>query len=250
MVLVTTTFKPLVNRVGFGWAMRIISFIVLAGLLASLAVLQQRPTPRKPRALMDVTAFREARFIVFAIACLLMFAGAYNPFYFAAVFSREVLQLSQNMSYNMLAIIGAGTTVGRLLPAFAAMRYGSLPIFSVCVLICGLLAFIWGSVHSLGGMVNFSLFYGIFGGCVASLTPVACVEMSPSLHIAGTRVGMVLLIGSIGVLIGNPIAGAILDGSSSFEGLQAFSGAVLLASSVLLIVAWELLKSWQLKQNH
>ena len=237
MVLITTTFKPLVNRVGFGWAMRIISFIVLAGLLVSLAVLRQRPTPRKPRALMDVTAFREARFIVFAIACLFMFAGAYNPFYFASVFSREVLQLSENMCYNMLAIIGAGTTVGRLLPAFAAMRYGSLPTFAVCVLVCGLLAFIWGSVHNLGGMVNFTLFYGIFGGCVASLTPVACVEMSPSLHIAGTRVGMVLLIGSIGVLIGNPIAGAILQSNSSFRGLQAFTGAVLLASSVLLIVA-------------
>jgi hypothetical protein len=61
---------------------------------------------------------------------------------------------------------------------------------------------------------------------------------------------MVLLIGSIGVLIGNPIAGAILDSNSSFEGLQAFTGATLLASSVLLIVAWELLKSWQQKQKH
>lgn len=250
MVLFTTTFKPLVSEVGFGWAMRIIAFITLAGLLVAMTVLRQRPTPQKPRALVDLTAFREARFMVFAVACLLMFAGAYNPFYFAAVFSREVLHLSQNLSYNMLAIIGAGTTVGRLLPAFAAMRYGSLPTFSVCVLICGLLAFIWGSVHNLGGMVNFTLFYGIFGGCVASLTPVACVEMSPSIHIAGTRVGMLLLIGSIGVLIGNPIAGAILDGKSSFDGLQAFTGAVLLASSVLLIVAWELLKIWQQEQKH
>src|ERR1700744_3807477 len=100
MVLVTVIFKPLVNSVGFGWTVRIIAFIVLAGLLLSIAVLRQRPTPNKPRALMDLTAFREARFNVFAIACLLMFAGAYNPFYFAAVFSQEVLHLSANMSYN------------------------------------------------------------------------------------------------------------------------------------------------------
>ena len=38
---------------------------------------------------MDLSAFREARFMVFAIACLLMFAGAYNPLFFAAVFSRN-----------------------------------------------------------------------------------------------------------------------------------------------------------------
>jgi MFS family permease len=116
-------------------------------------------------------------------------------------------------------------------------------------LICGMLAFIWGSVHNLGGMVSFSLWYGIFGGCVASLAPIAALEMSPSLHIAGTRVGMVLFIGSIGVLIGNPIGGTILNGRSGFDGLEAFTGATLLASSVLLVVAWEFLKNWQNSQR-
>lgn len=66
--------------------------------------------------------------------------------------------------------------------------------------------------------------------------------MSPSIHIARTRLGMIFFIGSIGALIANPIAGAILNGKLKFEGVQAFSGAVLLFSSVAVLTVWELLQ--------
>jgi len=151
----------------------------------------------------------------------------------------------------MLAISGAGSTLGRIVPGLMMARYGALPVFSIFILICGFFQFIWGAVHTLGGLMSFSFFYGFFGGGVAGIVPVACIEMSPSIHIAGTRVGMIFFIGSIGALVGNPIAGAILNGKSSFDGVQAFSGAVLLFSSVAVLIAWELLqKHRKSKVNH
>jgi len=242
MVIFSTIFRPLVTSVGFGWAMRVIAFIVLAGQLVAIAVLKQRPSPNKPRKLLDLTAFREARFVIFCLGSVFMFAGAYTPFFFIAVFGQEKLGISQNMSDNALAISGAGSTLGRLAPGLIIVRYGVLPVFALFILVCGFLQFIWGAVHNLGGLLSFAFFYGFFGGGVAGIAPVACIEMSPSLHIAGTRVGMILFMGSIGVLVGNPIAGAILNGKSKFEGVQAFSGAVLLFSSVAVLIAWELLQ--------
>lgn len=222
-----------------------IAFIVLASLLLALALLRQRPSPNKPRALLDMTAFREARFNVFALSSFFVFAGAYTPFFYLAVFSQEKLGISESMSYNLLAILGAGSTFGRALPGLLAVRYGTFPVFALFLLICGLLQFIWGGINNLGGVVAFALFYGFFSGGVAGLAPVATIELSPTMEVAGTRMGMMLAFGAIGVLVGNPIAGAILDSRSEFDGVQAFGAATLLVASVLVVIGWELLLKYR-----
>jgi hypothetical protein len=80
-----------------------------------------------------------------------------------------------------------------------------------------------------------------------ALPPAILVSLSPSLNQIGVRVGMALTIGSLGVLIGSPIAGAILAGQSAdttpssesrggeegvhgleFSGTLAFTGVALL----------------------
>jgi predicted MFS family arabinose efflux permease len=232
----------LINSVGFGWALRVLAFIDLASLLIAIAVLRQRPSPTKPRRLIDLSAFGTAAFNTLALGFFLMFCGAYSPFFFVAVYGVEALRLSQSTSYNMLAILGIGSALGRVFPSFAAQRYGSFAAIALSMLMCGMLQFVWGAVHNLGGLVSFSLFYGFFGGSVAGLSPVVCLEVVPSLQLAGTWIGMLLFLGSIGVLVGNPIVGAILATKSGFGGVQAFSGATLLAGSVLMIVSWECLQ--------
>ena len=83
-----------------------------------------------------------------------------------------------------------------------------------------------------------------------ALPPAIIVTLSPSMTEVGTRIGMAFWVGSIGVLIGSPIAGAILNGQSrrdqaghfvlgeaSFSGVLAFTGAILVASGGLIGVA-------------
>jgi predicted MFS family arabinose efflux permease len=245
MVLVTAVFKPLIDLVGFGWAVRIIAFIILICLLFALAVLRQRPSPTMARNLLDLNAFRELRFNIFALAMFFLFAGLYTPFFFIAVFGQQKVGLSQNMSYNMLAIMGVGSIFGRILPGFAAQKYGGFPVCALFVFTCGMLQFIWGSVHNLGGLVAFSFFYGFFGGGVAGIAPVVCMELAPTMQLVGTRMGMLLFIAATGILVGNPIAGAILNTKSQFEGVEVFSGAILLVGSILVIVTFELILKYR-----
>jgi hypothetical protein len=68
---------------------------------------------------------------------------------------------------------------------------------------------------------------------------VAGIEMAPNMHVAGTRLGMMFVAGSIGVLIGNPIAGAILDSKSGFSGLEAFGVSFLWSVSKFQFVGFK-----------
>ena len=66
--------------------------------------------------------------------------------------------------------------------------------------------------------------------------PVVWASLCPSMQVLGTRTGMMTVPMATGLLIGNPIAGALVKGSS-YTGLQAFCGATVLASACLLLCA-------------
>src|ERR1700759_930106 len=100
-VVFSVIFRPLVNSVGFGWTVRIIAFICLAVMLFGLAVLKQRPSPKRPRKLIDWSAFLELRFDAFSASQFFVFAGAYVPFFFLPIFAQEKAGMSESLSLNM-----------------------------------------------------------------------------------------------------------------------------------------------------
>ena len=210
---------------------------MLAFLIVTFVLLKQRPSSNKPRKLLDLSAFRQPEYSLFCAAVFFIFVGAYTPVYYLSIFAEAKLGASESLSFDILAVLGAGSTLGRIIPNIAAAKYGAFNVLCLCVLVCGLLQFIWGSIHSIGGLAAFALFYGLFSGVTAGLPPVIIAQMSPTPDIIGTRIGMVLQFSALGFLIGNPIAGAILSGKAGFEGVQAFSGAILLLAVVVLFFA-------------
>jgi predicted MFS family arabinose efflux permease len=227
-------FRPLVKSVGFGWTLRIFAFICLAFLGVAIAVLKQRATPNKPRKLLDSTAFREADYVLFLIGMFLFFVGGYIPYYYMPAFAQLKIHTSPDLAFNMLPIIAGGSTLGRVIPNLATQKFGIFNVAGFCILVCGMLLFIWGAVHNIGGMAIYSLFYGFFSGILAAIPAVAIAQLSPHVGLIGTRMGMAFQVAAVGFLIGNPIAGAILNGRSSFDGLQAFGGACLLGAFVFI----------------
>ena len=82
----------------------------------------------------------------------------------------------------------------------------------------------------------FSIIYGFFAGAITTITAVVDAALCPSLDVVGVRMGMLLLPWAFGLLIGEPIAGAILSSPSGWKGLQIFTGTVL-GAAVLIAVA-------------
>lgn len=86
-----------------------------------------------------------------------------------------------------------------------------------------------------GGIVVFCLFFGFFSGAFVSLGPAVVSALTPDPRLFGARLGMLFIPAAIGVLIGNPIAGAILD--HGWKGLQSFCGIMIALSVICMIVA-------------
>lgn len=80
----------------------------------------------------------------------------------------------------------------------------------------------------------FAVIYGFFSGTFLSLAPLAVVMLIiPNMSRIGVRMGMNFFLGALGLLIGTPIAGAIVK--ESWPGLQAYGAVSLLVCFFLLI---------------
>ena len=102
-----------------------------------------------------------------------------------------------------------------------------------------MLGYSWLAIHSALGLFVFSAVYGFFAGAITTVTAVVDAALCPTLDAIGVCMGMLLLPWAFGLLIGEPLGGAILGSSGDWTGLQTFTGSVLAAASMLgIAVRW------------
>ena len=93
--------------------------------------------------------------------------------------------------------------------------------------------------------------YGFISGSIQAIVPATVAFLCPDLSKLGTRLGMTLATGGLGLLVGAPIAGAILDSQSSADhheywGLLAFSGTLVFLGALLQFVIRMLKVGWSM----
>ncbi|KAL8709928.1 MAG: hypothetical protein Q9220_005378 [cf. Caloplaca sp. 1 TL-2023] len=231
-VLYPIIFRRLQPDIGFGWTTRIIAFIALASQLVSLAILKARTIPGEPRALLEPSAFKESPYAMLTFGLSLAMIGLYVPYFYVPVYAERILHTSPDLSFYLIAVMNAGSCLGRILPPLVADRIGSFNMLIPCSFIMAITAFTWISVKTTAGIIAFSVFYGFFTGSVLALPPTVLVALSPDIRFAGTRIGMAFGVASFGVLIGNPIAGTILDiPKGKFLGAQIFGATIMIVGS-------------------
>ena len=97
------------------------------------------------------------------------------------------------------------------------------------------MALIWLGIKSSTGIVVFCLLFGFFSGSFVSLfVPVVAGALCPNLNGLGVRLGMLLVPSAVGLLIGDPIAGAIRR--SSWLGLQVYCAVAIGLSTLCLFL--------------
>lgn len=234
-VIYPIIFHRIQSHVGFGWATRIMGLIALASLFVPCTCIKARAFPATSRKLVDFAAFKELPFVLFCLASFVGFIGLYVPFFYVSQYSSAVDGLSANISFYMLPITSAGSIVGRILPGLVADRVGPLNVLGTCTVIAGTLGFVWIAVqNTLGGLVVWSLLYGAFSGSFVSLQPTVIVSITSDLSTVGGRMGLNTFCAAIGILIGTPIAGLLVE-RGSWASMQAFCGGTLLAGAMLVV---------------
>lgn len=229
-------FSNLVDRIGFGWATRVIAFILLGISVISIVFMRTRVPPSgHKRALVDMTALRDPAFVLFMGASFFMFLCLYTAFFYIQLFDELHGLSSLGFAPYTVTLLNMGSIFGRLIPSYMADRIGSLNVCFLCAAASAVLLFGWLGIHNLGGLVAFALLYGLFSGGILSVTPSAMMAMTPDISRVGTRMGMAFTLTGFSILVGTPIAGAILGDFSEagWQGTIAYSAAGLTLGSLL-----------------
>ncbi|CAI7581360.1 unnamed protein product [Penicillium palitans] len=240
-IIYPVVLRRLIVQIGLPWAVRVMAFIMLGTLLISVAVMKPRLPPRKSGPLINVEALRDPVFVIWLFAAFFIFIGLYIPFFYIEQYGIN-LGISRDLSFYMLIIMNAGSVPGRVMPSIIADKIGNLSVMIPSVLLTGILMLAWISVESQSGLIAIAVFVGLTSGSIQAVLPATVAFLCPDLSKLGTNIGMTLFASGLGLLIGSPVAGAILDhqrtsGGDVFWGTLTFSGIFILAGGVCLIIA-------------
>ncbi|KAJ5133604.1 hypothetical protein N7526_004969 [Penicillium atrosanguineum] len=198
--------------------------------------------PKHSRSMFDFSALKEIPFLVFCFGLFFVFTGLYFPFFYLPSYFSVFLHSDTNIAFYSIAILNAASVFGRITPGILADRIGSINTIVPISAIATILAFAWIGIRNEAGTIVFACIYGYASGALVSLPPTIVAHLAPNMSVVGTWLGMCFIFAGLGLLIGNPIAGALLNLQDAvFWKAQLFC-AVMVAAGMILLAGLRLLK--------
>ena len=164
--------------------------------------------------------------------------GAYVPFFFLPAYASVRTDASPTLAFYTIGILNGASSVGRVLPNFFADKTGPLNMIVPGAFITAILAFCWIPVDTIGGLVAFAVLYGVLSGSLLSLAPASLASLTKDVNRTGTRMGMAFTLAGVGLLIGNPAAGALVNvQTGDYVRAQVFNGVIVMGAAVFMTLA-------------
>jgi MFS family permease len=249
-VLFPLMIQSLLPKVGLGWSIRILAFVLLALCATSAAFCRSRVPPRKgaetswrdtlpdPKIFVDGTgamAITTAGVLLTDLAYFIPIT--YVPSYYIdrqRLSKDQALTGSAAFAYQLLAILNSASCVGRYVAGDMADRFGRYNTMIVSLFFCtvSVLCF-WLPdivVPDLDNYVLLMIFILIFGFCSGSnvsLTPI-CLGQLCETQEYGRYYASCFTVVSFGVLASIPIAGSLFDAADT-TGKEKYWGAAFFA---------------------
>lgn len=237
-VLYPIIFRRLQPQIGFAWTTRIIAFIALGTLSISAVIIKSRiPPPKKARAMVDVNALKSVPFMLFSFGMFLAFVGLYIPIFYIIVYAQRHAHVDTDMSFYLLSILNGASVFGRILSGMVGDKFGAMNVLTVVTVLAAAFAYAWVAIDNLAGLIVFAIIYGFLSGAVVSLPPQVLVKLVPDMRLVGTWMGMALCFAALGILIGSPIAGTIIDVvEGHFSHMLILSGSFSMAGGIVFVI--------------
>ncbi|KAM3078344.1 hypothetical protein ACMFMG_006228 [Clarireedia jacksonii] len=211
-LVVPVVVQQLLPRVGYGWTMRALGFITAGCLIICIIGLKPRVPPRKTGALVDWASFKDVPYLLFAVGMFFNFWGLYFAFFYLGAYARLIIGLPYSESINLIMILNAVGTIGRIIPNHYADRvFGPLNTIIPLTIATSLIIFCWLAVSSRGGLYAWAVMYGTLASGIQSLFTATLSSLTTDLRKAGVRMGMVFTVVSFAVLTGTPIGGMLIQ---------------------------------------
>ncbi|XP_062842707.1 monocarboxylate transporter 2-like [Trichomycterus rosablanca] len=187
---------------------------------------------------MDLSLFRHRGFIIYLVGNMLMFFGFFAPMIFLAAYAknRGVDEYSAASLLSVLALVdmiarpGTGllANTARVRPRIQYLFSFAITYNGVCHLLCPLASGYWG-------LVVYAVCYGVVYGMVCALLFECLMDVvGPSRF--SSAVGLVTIFEGCPVLLGPPIAGALVDMFGDYSYMFYMCGGVMLAAGIFLFI--------------
>lgn len=231
--------QSLFDRVGWGWAMRILGFVCLFLLIfANLLVRKRLPPVKNASPHPDFRIMREKPFLLLTIGVFFLELGLFIPLAYISSYALAN-GFSEKFAFQTLPILNAASVFGRALPGWWADKIGpfNTNMISLCITVFSLYAVWWPFGHTTAGLVIFALLFGFSTGNNISITPV-CVGKLCHTQNYGRYYATCYTVVSVAVLLSLPVAGMIVNAADGgYWGLILFTGLTQLIAVVAMYAA-------------
>lgn len=253
-ILFPIFLQAVLPRLGFAWSTRIIGFMLLfLSAIANLLIRSRLPPSRHPHSVMpDWSLFRDLRFSFCCAGLWFMEWGIFTPLTYIVSYAAAHGQDATD-AYTLLALLNAGSFVGRFLPGFLADRFGRFNIITLTNALCvvTILAFWLPAADSRPMLIVFAVTFGFASGSNLGLYPV-CIGQLCEAREYGRFYSTAMMTGSFGTLTSLPIAGALLSiGKTEEQGWMALILFAALSYTIAMscfLGARVLAVSWRMKE--
>lgn len=225
--------QSLFPKIGWAWATRVLALI--SGILCVFAILLVRsrlPPKRGGTVLPSFSIFLDGTGIMAYTTAGIFFIewGLFIPLSYFTQYALSV-HVDTAFSYQLMAILNAGSCIGRYVPGYFADIGGRFNTMLVTVLGCIICVFaLWLPTEFISHsavtplLITFAILFGFASGSNISLTPI-CVGQLCETQEYGRYYATIYTIVSLGSLTGLPIAGALINAAGgSYWGLILFTG--------------------------
>lgn len=245
--------QSLLPKLGWGWSLRIMGFIVLALCILAILLIRSRLPPKEGGSVLpDFRIFKNLAFFYVTIGTYFMEWGLFVPIAYLVSYSLSSGAISSTFSYQLIAIFNAGSCLGRYLPGLFADKIGRFNATLIALLFCAVTTLaLWLPatilpLYSENGQASpaikpliiiYSVVFGFASGSNISLTPV-CVGQLCETQQYGRYYATCYSIVSLGTLTGIPIAGAILQTcGGNYWGVAVWTGLCYIIAAAAFLEA-------------
>jgi len=239
-------FPIMLNRLGqrmpFPNAIRATCGVVVGLLFIANCIMRTRLLPKRQRPPLltpDIHAIvRDTTYLISIAGAVLVCLGLFFPYFYMQLYAVK-MGVDPNLAFHILAILNAGSVVGRLLPTFLADRLGVYNIILTTLYSSAVLLFTIFRIDTSAGIVVMTSLYGFMSGAYVSLVPSLLSQLSTHSGEIGIRMGFAFSIVGVAMLVGNPIIGALLGHNSNYQWSRAivFSGICVTSGAIFMTIS-------------
>jgi len=240
MALVTGN---LTDSVGIAWTFRIMGFASLATGVPVAFLIRERLQKHGGFSI-DWTLFKDLPFCCFFGTGVMGVFAIYAPSFFLPYVSSSI-GLSSSVSAGVMACFNACMSIGRLTSGIACDKLGAMNVLVLTMVVNAVTMFaVWSVSSTLAILLVFAVFNGLANGSFFVALPTAISRHVGERRAAGAM-SLALTGWTPGLLLGNPIAGFLIDAFQADEATSIapyrpaifYAGATAVLSAVFALLA-------------